>query len=100
MYDAQMQEAIEEIYDDSPAGFRLVFKHGREDPSLWTLIYNEDDFIKSLVEFFLLIEGEAIHSCEWEKGKDEVAWITGIIVRHIREPFFLEMAFKRIKKSA
>jgi hypothetical protein len=99
VYDAQMQEVDDEVYDDSPAGFRLVFKHGREDPSQWTLIYNEDSFIKSLVEFFLLIEGDTIHSCEWEKGKDEVAWIIGIIVMHVREPFFVEMAFERIKKA-
>jgi hypothetical protein len=37
IYDAEMPEIFKGPYEDRMAGFRLVFKHGRSDSSLWTI---------------------------------------------------------------
>ena len=99
VYDPDLHETRVDIFDDSPAGFRLVFKHGREDPSLWTHIYSEGDFVKALVDYFILIEPGTIHACEWERGKDQVAGIIGLIIEHVKQPLFLKTALARIKTA-
>ena len=53
-------------YDDCPAGFRLIYKHGRKDASTWTLIFNADQWIDSLTDFFRSIEQDLIAAYEWE----------------------------------
>lgn len=69
IYDAEMQDVKTGPYEDSPAGFRLVYKHGRTDPSLWTMIYTSDQYIEALVSFFIATEHAIVQACEWEKGK-------------------------------
>lgn len=96
IYDAEMQEIEGEFYDDSPAGFRLVYKHGRTDPSLWTLIDDAEGYIESLVAFFNATESSIAAACEWEGGDEEILEITSAIVRHVRSPEFLESALKRM----
>ena len=36
VYDADMHDVQVGPYDDSPAGFRLLFKYGRSNTSQWT----------------------------------------------------------------
>ncbi|MBX3718334.1 MAG: hypothetical protein KF898_01645 [Parachlamydiales bacterium] len=98
IYDAEMQDVQGDIYDDSPAGFRLVYKHGRSDPALWTLIYNAEQYIESLAEFFNATESEIAANCDWEGGDREVLGITSAIVNHVRTPLFLETALQRMAK--
>ena len=69
IYDAEMQDFQGDLYEDSPAGFRLVYKHGRPDPSLWTLIYKADQYIDSLLDFFSATESQIAAACEWEWGR-------------------------------
>ncbi|MBS0653818.1 MAG: hypothetical protein JSR39_09900 [Verrucomicrobia bacterium] len=99
IYDAEMQDVQGDIYDDSPAGFRLVYKHGRSDPALWTLIYNADQYVESLADFFNATESEIAANCEWEGGDREVLGITSAIVSHVRTPLFLETALQRMAKA-
>lgn len=99
IYDAEMQDFQGALYDDSPAGFRLVYKHGRPDPSLWTLIYNEEQYIDSLVEFFKATESQIAAACEWEGGETEVLELTSAIIAHIRGITFLETALQRMAKA-
>ena len=46
VYDADMHEDVEgSLYDDSPAGFRLLYKHGRRNPGTWTLIHTPESIL-------------------------------------------------------
>lgn len=98
IYDAEMQDIKGESYDDSPAGFRLVYKHGRSDASLWTPIQNAQQWIDSLVDFFLAVEPQIASSFSGEEGK-EVSQITTEIVGHLRTHEFLETAMLRMAKA-
>ncbi len=66
IYDPEMAEVREEAYEDSPAGFRLVYKHGRADASIWTIVRSSDEYIRSLVDFFNLSEASIAHGCATE----------------------------------
>lgn len=99
IYDAEMQDFQGDLYDDSPAGFRLVYKHGRPDPALWTLIYNADQYIDSLVDFFLATESQIASACEWEEGEKEILELTSAIVAHVRGRIFLETSLQRMAKA-
>lgn len=99
IYDAEMQGFSPDLYDDSPAGFRLVYKHGRADPSLWTLIYNADEYIEALIDFFSATESRIAAECEWEGGQQEILEITSAIISHLRTKEFLESALHRMAKA-
>lgn len=98
IYDPSMHDLSQEIYDDSPAGFRLVYKHGRSDPSVWTLIYDEKQYIECLVTFFIQIEAEIIDATDWKRGKKEIPELTTAIVHHLRTDEFLHSAYVRMAK--
>lgn len=99
IYDAEMQDMQADMYDDSPAGFRLVYKHGRIDPTLWTLIVTSDQYIEALADFFNATEAAVASNCDWEGGDREILDITSAIVNHVRTPVFLETALKRMAKA-
>lgn len=99
IYDAQMQDVAEGAYEDSPAGFRLVYKQGRVDPSTWTLIENENQYIQSLTDFFSLTQTSISAECEWEEGVLEIRDLTEQILFHLREPRFLTSALERMAKA-
>jgi hypothetical protein len=99
IYDAEMQDFQGEMYDDSPAGFRLVYKHGRPDPSLWTLIHDADQYIDSLLDFFTATESQIAVECSWEGGNQEILDITSAVIAHVRTRTFLETALQRMGKA-
>ena len=99
IYDPDMHDVKTGPYEDSPAGFRLVFKHGRTEASLWTLIYDHKQYIDALVEFFISIEHALVHACEWKTGKEQITEITTRLVHHLRTEEFLESALVRMAKA-
>lgn len=99
VYDAEMQEVEATPYDDAPAGFRLLYKHGRAHVGAWTFIRTGDEYIDALKSFFIAIENTLIHDCEWEQGKMEIGQIITAIVHHIRKEEFLISAFNRMAKA-
>lgn len=99
VYDADMHEVQTGPYDDSPAGFRLVFKHGRANTSQWTKIRNPNEFIDALASFFTSTERELINSNEFTGFENELTEIVTSIVSHIRTKEFLETAFYRMAKA-
>ncbi len=99
IYDADMQEIKTGPYDDSPAGFRLVYKHGRSDASLWSLIYDGKQYIDALIDFFRMSEAPVAAAGDGEGGSDEIAEITTRIIAHLRTPEFIETAFVRMAKA-
>ena len=92
IYDAEMFEFDSAQYDDSPAGFRLVYKHGRSDASLWTFIYNEQEWSAALVQFFLAAEHPIAANCTWEGAEEDVSAITTELISYLRTREFLESA--------
>lgn len=96
IYDADMHDVTTGPYDDSPAGFRLLYKHGRSNTSLWTLIKTPDQFIDALASFFNATELEIASLDEFEGLQKDLSDITTAIVSHVRTTEFLETAFYRM----
>ncbi|MCH9632778.1 MAG: hypothetical protein S4CHLAM6_11200 [Chlamydiae bacterium] len=96
VYDASMQEMSSDIFQDSPAGFRLIYKHGRQDPSLWSFVESKEDFIAYLKEFFVNTEFEISAQEGLEEFKEEYSEIITSLVHLIHSEDFILSAFKRI----
>ncbi|MFN0065468.1 MAG: hypothetical protein ACKVOH_04445, partial [Chlamydiales bacterium] len=99
VYESEMHEMSCGPYDDSPAGFRLLYKHGRTNSALWTLIQNEGEYLVALTSFFLAIEVELTTS-ELAQGMGrQVGEMITAIIRTIQEPNFLESSLYRLAKA-
>jgi len=98
IYDAQMQEVEIHDYEDSPAGFRLVYKHGRRDASLWTMIHTQEQFIDSLIDFFSFVEPQIAAACESNSCEDDIKEIIAYIIIHLRTEEFIVSAYERSAK--
>ena len=96
VYDPDMFEAKGEIYNDSPAGFRLFYKHGRTDPSTWTPICDEEGYRAALIDFILIIRPRLQEKCDFETGKELIEEITGAIIAHVRSDLFIRTAYLRL----
>ncbi len=96
VYDADIHEVTSGPYDDSPAGFRLLYKHGRSNTSQWTKVENHIEFIDALANFFTATETEIAGCPEMKSLEDDLSEITTAIVSHVRSKKFLETAFTRM----
>ncbi|MBI5273538.1 MAG: hypothetical protein HY860_00605 [Chlamydiales bacterium] len=95
IYDPNLHDRESVFYEDSAAGFRLVFKHGRAEPSVWTIISSEEEYVKCLKEFFYSIENLIRNNCEWEKGKEEIRRVVDITIALIEKKEFLHHGLDR-----
>ena len=93
MYDPQLTQQNEE---DAPAGFRLFYKHGRADASLWTSIETEKEFHQALRSFFLATESLLFTQAKEQKILTEV--ITAIL-SHLHDNAFFSSAQKRMNSK-
>lgn len=96
VYDPDLHEVAVGPYDDSPAGFRLLFKHGRANTSQWTKVKNSQEFIDSLAKFFTAIELDLENIEHFKEIKEEIAEIISAIVLQVRSDEFIESAFHRM----
>ena len=96
LYDPDMQDVDEHLFEDSPAGFRLVYKHGRAEPSVWTPIHSEKEYIQSLRDFFLITEPLIVSGCDWEHAGEEIPEMTQLVLAHIETEEFMQSAYQRI----
>lgn len=104
-YDQKLQEYFQElfdpallgeeapVYEDSPAGFRLVYKHGRADASQWTLIYTGEQYVGCLRDFFSIVEPDI--ATPPQLGRELVAGITTALIQFIQSSAFLSSAMER-----
>lgn len=99
VYDADLHEVDVGPYDDSPAGFRLLFKHGRPNTALWTLIRNHTQFIEALASFFILSEAQVASMPEVEGLDQDLGEIITAIVNHIKSDNFMLSALVRMAQA-
>jgi len=99
IYDAEMFDPSIGIYEDSAAGFRLVYKHGRSDPSQWTIIRRSEEYIDALVDFFKMTEAQAIANCSEKIAAKEIPRLTSLIIHHLHSKEFLDSAMRRMKEA-
>jgi hypothetical protein len=99
IYDPDLHEVELGPYDDSPAGFRLLYKHGRSNSSLWTVIYSLEEWKDALASFFSITEQELLLLPELQVIESEVRQIISRLVQHIRSDFFVETSLKRYARS-
>lgn len=98
IYDADMHDVKTGPYEDSPAGFRLVYKHGRSNASLWTMIYTAEEYIDALAEFFHMVEGPIAAVHEWKEAPELISTLTTSVINHVRTDEFLASAIQRMAK--
>lgn len=91
LFDPSLTSEEKRLYDDSSAGFRLIYKHGRQDASQWTAIYTQEEYIDSLTDFFSRVESELVE-------KELASELTTRLIRWIREPEFLALALERSRQ--
>lgn len=99
IYDPEMQEITNYSLDDSPAGFRLVYKHGRTHASIWTFIHSQKEWLQALRDFFLSIEASMKDRVSSEKEKELFSEIITAIVHYLNDPEFIKTAFLRMAKA-
>lgn len=88
IFDPSLAQNVSEMIDDSPAGFRLAYKHGRSASSQWTFIRSGAEFIRSLREFFEHAERELSREIEIEELSTE-------LIQFIQTDLFLQGAIER-----
>lgn len=96
IYDPDMREVESGPFDDSPAGFRLLYKHGRRNPSQWTLIKNLPQFIEMLAAFFVATENQISHKLNNQALEKHLSNTVTTIINHIKTVEFQETAFDRM----
>ncbi len=96
IYDPEMLDFTEVLYDDSPAGFRLLYKHGRSNTALWTLIGSSEEFLAALTSFFNSIEVELTHQPQAEGITSVVSELMTAVLIQIKRPEFMKSAFVRL----
>lgn len=96
VYDAQMLDVAANPYDDSPAGFRLLYKHGRSNTSVWTMIHSSSEYIQHLASFFVSTEAEIHQLHEFDGLEKEVSELVTTAITTIKRPDFLESSIHRL----
>jgi len=99
VYDPDIHDFAVGPYDDSPAGFRLLYKHGRSNPAQWTRIHTLSEFTESLVSFFTLTEQEISSAPEIKGVESDCSQAITQLVTHVRSDAFLESAFWRMARA-
>jgi hypothetical protein len=97
VFDPEMKSGDSDILEDRPAGFRLLFKHGRSDPTAWSMIYEEKEYLKALEDFFRLIEADLNYTSKFEGSKELIRKIIDNAIQTIWDKTFIKNAFARIQ---
>jgi len=82
------------LYEDSPAGFRLIYKHSRDNPLAWSPIYSLEEYACALKQFFIAVEPLLIDTYEWKEGAKVLQEMTTLILHYLQSEKFLSFATK------
>lgn len=97
VYDPEMVDYPSFDYNDSPAGFRLLYTHGRKETSQWTPIKNEEEFIRVLRDFFMVSENRVISAFPHYDMHQEISLLTTELIQYIQSPSFISSCLKRVQ---
>jgi hypothetical protein len=97
LYDPEMHEFAGKVYEDSPAGFRLVYKHGTNDPLAWTHIYTKEQYLSCLEHYLNAMVPILIANCEWNKGKDLMQGLIDSLQELVQTEEFYKGALARLE---
>ncbi|WP_348663389.1 hypothetical protein [Chlamydia vaughanii] len=97
-YDAFIQE-FSHLYTDAPAGFRVLFTHGRSHPNTWSPIYSINEFIKFLSEFFSSTEVDLLSKHGVLGIEKETSSLIYRIISALHTNSFQEGALTRILQA-
>jgi hypothetical protein len=97
IFDPSLATDLSDMIDDSPAGFRLAFKHGRTASSQWTFIRSSAEFIDSIREFFAYAEREL--SAQYPKMRNLIEALSTELIQFIQTDEFLLGALARVKQN-
>lgn len=87
-------------FEDSPAGFTMMCKHGRQNIKAWTLIESSKDYILCLKEFFLFLERGLLETFKSSKMASFLHKITALSIDFIHDERFEDHALLRLKKAS
>ncbi|PCI76941.1 hypothetical protein COB21_03690 [Candidatus Aerophobetes bacterium] len=87
------------IYEDSLAGFMLLYKGGSMEPSLWTLIDKEQEFTKCLKDFLLATLPVVKNGYAWEEGEAVMDRLIVELSFYIESKAFMAFAKKRAQEE-
>lgn len=96
VYDAEVHEVLHGIWDDRPAGFRLLFKHGRMNTAQWSRIDTPQQYSDALASFFSMTESEISHSDDFEGLEQDISDMVTRVINHVKTKDFLESAIWRM----
>ncbi len=99
VYDAELERDRGGLYDDAPAGFRLLYKHGRTQPSNWTFIHDVTEYRDALRQYFLSLERELISMPENQSLEKEYGALFTAILLLIQEDRFLVASLHRLSQA-
>ena len=99
VYDAEMHDVVASFYDDSPAGFRLMYKYGRSQTALWTMIHTPTEYIQHLTSFFVSTEIDLNQLPECEGLQKDITDLVTIAINTIKRPEFLESSLVRLARA-
>lgn len=99
VYDPQMRPVQAGQFDDTPAGFRLVFKAGRSKVASWLPIYSSQQFVDAIARFLIITEQQMLENEALNLIQDDFSHIVTLLVQHIRSREFLQSATQRMAQS-
>ncbi|WP_201456444.1 hypothetical protein [Chlamydia sp. 17-3921] len=97
-YDAFIQE-FSHLHTDTPAGFRVLFTHGRAHPHSWSPIYSISEFIRFLSEFFSSTEVDLLEKHAIEDLEKETSVLIHNIIALLHKESFQQAALTRILQA-
>ena len=95
LYDPEMM-GVGNILEDRPSGFRLVYKHGRSNPKLWSYIYSDKEYISYLRDFIVMTEPILTDLQRAHGMEEKVEALVSVLLQRVEEPAFLEEQKQRI----
>ena len=99
VYDADVHSVPTGFWDDRPAGFRLLFKHGRMNTAQWSRIDTPHEFSDALASFFSLSESEISYAPEFEGMEHDISDMITLVIHQVKTKEFLESALWRMAKQ-
>ncbi len=98
VYDPELyiESEGEGVFEDRPAGFRLIYKRGRRDPTTWSLVENGEQYCDFLIDFFRLTEREIESALNEEGVYLDYGKILNQIIEKVRSSGFLESSIQRL----